>query len=215
MKFRRVLALLASTVILSACMQMQEVHTQVDAYSSIPADVEPKTIYIAPYRGVSRNSLEWQTNARVLAQTLTDKGFTIVDRQRDARLTAYFGFGIDQGERVQTTYAIPQWGVTGYSGANTYGTLSGNTYSARTTLSPTYGVTGYNTGTMTNVIYTRSVSIDMIDNRNRQQVFKSKAVSQGECNSFAPVASPIIKAVLSNFPQGKTGTVRLPVENEC
>lgn len=212
MKFYRALTVIASALVLSACMQVQ---TQVDAYSSIPADLEPKTIYIAPYRGVSGNSLEWQTNARILAQTLSEKGFSVVSRQRDARLTAYFGFGVDQGERVQTAYSIPQWGVTGYSGANTYGTVYGNTYSATTTLNPTYGVTGYSTGTTTSVVYTRSVSIDMIDNRNRQQVFQAKAVSRGSCNSFAPVASPIIAAVLSNFPQGKTGTVTLPMENEC
>src|SRR6056297_442679 len=75
MKFFKALAVIASALILSACMQVQ---TQVDAYSSIPADLEPKTIYIAPYKGMSGNSLEWQTNARILAQTLSEKGFSVV-----------------------------------------------------------------------------------------------------------------------------------------
>lgn len=213
MNFKKALILIASFLSLAACMKTVE--TQVDAYSSIPADLEPKTVYVAPYAGMNGNSLEWQTNAQILANVLNEKGFTVVGRQRDARLTAYFGFGIDRGERVQTAYSVPQWGVTGYSGANTYGTLYGNTYSATTTLNPTYGVTGYSTGTSTSIVYTRSVSIDMFDNKNREQVFQAKAISRGSCNSLAPVAPYIITSVLTNFPEGKTGTVNLAAELEC
>ena len=213
MKVSRLAAVLASALSLSACMNVVE--SQVDAYSSIPVDFEPKTVFIAPYKGVSSNSLEWQTNARILAQSLSTKGFSVVGRKREARLTAYFGFGIDRGEMVRTAYSIPQWGVTGYSGANTYGSVYGNSFTATTTLTPTYGVTGYSTGTRTDVVYTRSVSIDMIDNSNGKQVFQAKAISRGSCNSFAPVAAPIIDAVLSNFPQGKTGKVSLPMKNDC
>lgn len=212
MNLIKLLAVNFTAMLLVACMPVE---TQVDAYSTIPADLEPKTIYISPYRGVSESSLEWQSNAQILAQILTEKGFSVVGRQRDARLTAYFGFGINQGERVQTAYSIPQWGVTGYSGANTYGSVYGNTYSATTTLNPTYGVTGYSTGVSSSIEYTRQVSIDMIDNRDRKQVFQARAVSRGSCNSFAPVASAIIRAVLTNFPEGKTGTVSLPSDNEC
>lgn len=212
MVFHGKFVLIALALFLSACGQVQ---TQVDAYSSIPSDLEPKTVYIAPYKGTSGNDLEWQANAQVFAQVITQKGFTVVSRQRDARLTAYFGFGVDEGETVRTPYSIPQWGVTGYSGASTQAMFLGNSYSSRTTLTPSYGVTGYTTGVATSIVYTRSVSIDMIDNSNRKKVFQSKAVSRGSCNSFRPVASAIISAVLSNFPDGKTGLVSLPMENEC
>lgn len=192
-----------------------QVNTQVDAYSSIPDDIEPRTVYIAPFRGMSSSDLQWQAHARVLAAVLNEKGFTIAPRQRDARLTAFFGFGIDQGETVQTSYSIPQWGVTGYSGATTTGSVFGSSFRATTTYTPRYGVTGYRSGIATNVVFTRSVAIDMFDNRTRQQVFQARGVSRGSCNSFGPVAEQIIGAVLSNFPAGRTGRVALPMQDDC
>jgi hypothetical protein len=206
------LAILVTFVALTGCVQIE---TQVDAYSTIPDDLEPKTVYIAPYQGMDGNSLQWRTNAQVFASILGEKGYQVVSQKGQARLTAFFGFAIDQGERVQTSYSIPKWGVTGYSGANTYGTVYGNSYSATTTLTPTYGVTGYSSGVRSDVIYTRSVAIDMIDNKTRQRVFQAKGISRGTCASFAQVAKPIITSILSEFPKGKTGTVQLPFESDC
>jgi hypothetical protein len=210
MKFFKYIASLGLAIFLSGCMQVQ---TQVDAYSEIPEDLEPKTIYLVPYKGTSASNLEWKANAKILAQVLKEKGFSVVRNRRDARLTAFFGFGIDRGQQVSTPYTIPQYGVTGYSGANTYGSVYGNTFTAHTTFTPTYGVTGYSSGTITEVHYTRSVSIEMIDNKTRKPVFQARAVSRGKCGSFKPVAAPIISAVLSNFPKGKSGTVTLPLDS--
>jgi Domain of unknown function (DUF4136) len=211
MRLLKIVSLFAAAA-LSACTQ---VSTQVDAYSSIPEDINPKTIYISPYQAKDANNLKWRANSKTLAQVMEESGFTVVSSKREARLTAFFGFAVDQGEVVQTAYSIPQWGVTGYSGANTYGTFYGNTYSGTTTLIPTYGITGYSTGSRKDTIFTRSVAIDMVDNTTRQKVFQARAVSRGSCNSFAPVAASIIKAVMTNFPKGKTGSVILPMEGEC
>jgi len=212
MKLSRLLPLFAMMG-LGGCMTTVE--TQVDAYSAIPAELEPKTVYIAPYENSDAKRLEWQTNAQKLAGVLSTKGFTTVSKRRDASLIAFFGFNVDQGERVQSTYSIPQYGVTGYSGANTYGNVYGNSYTATTTLTPTYGVTGYQTGTSTDTIFTRSMSIDMVDSKTGKQVFEAKAVSRGSCNSFAPIANQIIGAALSDFPKGKTGKVSLPSDAKC
>jgi len=200
-------------LMLAACAM--PVKTEVDAYSKIPADLNPKTIYITPFKGINAQDIEWQTNAQTLASVLSEKGFEVVGRQRDARITAYFGFSVDKGERVQSSYSIPQYGVTGYSGANTFGTIYGNSFSSTTSFTPTYGVTGYSSGTITREIFTRVVAIDMVDNKTRQQVFKARGVSRGRCNSIAPVAVSIIKAILSDFPGGRTGTVFTDMENKC
>ncbi|WP_420819272.1 DUF4136 domain-containing protein [Pacificoceanicola onchidii] len=188
--------------------------THVDAYSSIPKDLDSRTIYLTPY-SESQVGPQWRTNAGILATVLAEKGFEVVQDRSKARLIAFFGFAVDKGEQVQSTYSIPQWGVTGYSGATTTGTIYGNSYNATTTLTPTYGVTGYSTGTVTSTVYTRSVAIDMFDTVNKELVFEATAVSRGSCNSFTPVAGAIIRAVLTNFPNGKTGTVTLPMDNEC
>lgn len=197
---------------LSGCMQVQ---TNVEAHSSIPADIAPKTVYITPYNPSDANSLEWRTNAGILASVINEKGFQVVNRKQDARLTAKFGYLIDEGQAVQSSYSIPQYGVTGYSAARTTGTIYGNTYTANTTMTPTYGITGYTTGTQTDIMFTRGAVVEMVDNTNRQTVFEGKAVSVGSCFSFSSVAPQILGALLTNFPGGKTGRVDMQWDGGC
>lgn len=211
----RLLFVVASVIVSVLIGGCTEVKTQVDAYSTIPQNIETRTVYVAPLQGMSANDLQWQANAQILALVLAEKGFSVVGSQRDAALTAYLGFGVDQGERVQEAYSVPQFGVTGYSGAQTYGSVYGSHYSATTTFTPTYGVTGYQTGVRSSVIYTRLLAIDMIDNRTRQQVFQGRGVSRGACGSFTAVAPQVIGAVLSNFPAGYNGTVSAQSDVDC
>ncbi|MCB1353251.1 MAG: hypothetical protein KDK03_10995 [Rhodobacteraceae bacterium] len=200
----------ASLVLLFVAACAPVVKTQVEAYSEIPADIEPKTVYIAPRDNTAAARLDWKANAEVLAGVLSAKGFSTVPERSKARLTAFFDYSVDQGEIVQTTYSTPEWGVTGYSSANTYGSVYGNSYSSTTTLTPTYGVTGYRQGTMTGTLFTRTVHIDMIDNTTGKQVFQVAGVSRGTCGSFSQVAAPIIAAVLTSFPEARSGYLQLP-----
>lgn len=199
--------------LLSGCMST--IQTQVESFSAIPEDAEPKTVYLAPFEAKDARSLEWRRVAGVLSASLTSKGYTVVPRKAEAKYTAFFGFAIDDGKRVQSQYSIPQWGVTGYSGANTYGTYGAGYYSANTTLMPTYGVTGYTTGTKAETIYTRAFGIDIADNKSKKMVYEGRAVSAGACHSFAAVSKQIIESTLENFPKGKTGTVSKPFDGSC
>jgi hypothetical protein len=226
MKHFRFLAVLVGVALLAGC---QQVRTQVDAYSVIPADIEPKTVFLAPYKGMDGSSLAWQANAAIVARVLAEKGFTPVASRKQARLVAFFGFAVDEGERVTTAYLIPQWGYVGYGGGwygpGVYGpgyVVGPGPYSSwgggwgwGSPVGPAFGVVGYTPALRTETVYTRSASIDMIDTRAGRQVFQAKAVSRGECGLFAPVADPIVRAVLKNFPQGTTGTVTLPQTDRC
>lgn len=221
----RLLAVAAAVALVAGCMQ---VRTQVDAYSVIPADIAPKTVFIAPYKGMDGSSLAWQANAAIVAQVLAEKGFTPVASRKQARLVAFFGFAVDQGERVTTAYLIPQWGYVGYGGGWGPGFYGGGWAGGGyiggpgpywgwggPMVGPPMGVVGYTPALRTETVFTRSVSIDMIDTRAGQKVFQAKAVSRGACGLFAPVAEPIVRAVLKNFPQGTTGSVTLPQTSSC
>lgn len=222
MTLLRLLAGMVAVALLAGCMQ---VSTQVDAYSAIPADIEPKTVYIAPYTGMDGSSLAWQTNAATLAGVLAGKGFTRVSSRDQARLVAFFGFAVDQGERVTTQYLVPQWGYVygpglygpGFRGGGWYGPGPYRAYGWGWggSVGPAFGVVGYTAGIRTETIFTRSAAIDMIDTRTGKTVFQGKAMSRGTCGVFAPVAMPMIQALLSNFPQGRTGTVTLPQQDRC
>lgn len=203
---------LFAALALSGCMQVQ---TNVEAHSSIPPDIAPKTVFLIPYNPSDGSSLEWRTNAGILASVFNEKGFQVVSRKQDARLTAKFGYVIDEGQAVQSNYSIPQYGVTGYSAARTTGNIYGNSYTANTTLTPTYGVTGYISGTQTDVLFTRGAVLDIVDNTTRQTVFEGRAVSVGSCFSFSSVAPQILGALLSNFPAGKTGRVDMQWDGSC
>ena len=201
-----------AALFLSGCVSVQ---TQVEAYSEVPSDIEPKTVYIAAFSGDDATSMAWRQSAGALATVLSEKGFKAVSSKKDARLVAFFGYAVDKGQIVTSQYSIPQWGITGYSGANTYGSFYGNSYSSTTTLNPTYGVTGYSTGTRTEKLYTRSVKVVMMDQKTKKRVFEGLGVSTGSCAAFGSVAPQIIGAVLSEFPKGRVGTVTLPLDGSC
>ncbi|WP_300037274.1 hypothetical protein [uncultured Roseobacter sp.] len=191
------------------------VRTDVEAYSTISEIEQVGKVFIAPYNREDASSLQWLTNAGIFRSVLEEKGIAIAERRSEASSIAYLGFAVDEGETVQSTYSIPQYGVTGYSGSQTTGSIYGSSYSANTTYTPTYGVTGYSTGTKTSVIYTRGMAVDIVDARNNSKVFEAISVSRGSCSSFAGVARPIIEATLANFPKGKVGSVEVSIESAC
>jgi hypothetical protein len=125
---------------LSGCNMVK---SDVTAFSAMTITDIEKRIYVAPYDQEQAQSLEWQTYARKIQGKLTDAGYVVTFDPSQAELMAFFGYGIDSGKEVQTSYVIPQWGVTGYSGAYTTGsaTTIGNytTYQSTTTLQPQYG----------------------------------------------------------------------------
>ncbi len=183
--------------------------SNVESYSSISGDVDGAKIYIVPSTGQDTKSLLWKQNKSVLVHELNAFGFSETDNADKADFIAYFGYAVDEGKLVTTNYAIPHRGITGYSEANTSGTFSGNTYSETTTLTPIYGVTGYSVGSRTDKVFTRSATLFLVDKSAQETVFEGTASSTGSCHAFAPVAPYIIRAILTNFPNGKVGRVTL------
>lgn len=210
MKFILPIMLIAS--LLAACTPL---HTSVEAHSTIPADVSPRTVYIAPLSAQEASSLQWATNARSLAAAFSERQFTVVPTAEAARFTARFGLAIDGGQNVTRSYSIPQYGVTGYSGSTTTGYVYGNTYSANTTYTPTYGITGYQNGVTTQREYTRVAVVEVVDNSTRQRVFDGRGISVGGCSSLSQVAGPMFSSILTSFPAGHAGLVEKYLETDC
>ncbi|MDB2454342.1 hypothetical protein N9X02_11775 [Planktomarina temperata] len=200
-------------VIMYAIVGCVKVESNVESYSSLDNTALGASVFVAPTKGQATNTLSWAKNKSLLEQELKSSGLKVVSSPKRADYLAYFGFAVDTGQLVTTNYSIPQYGVTGYSGANTYGSVYGNSYSSTTTLNPTYGVTGYSSGSTTNKIFTRSAKLFLQNRKSKEIVFEGNAVSSGSCHSFAPVAPYIIKSILTNFPDGKVGRVVLDTED--
>ena len=158
---------------LTGCLRHALMKPTVQSFSAIDQFDSSKQLMVVPYNGKQASSLEWKTYATKIEARLIKPGYQITHEANMAQLVAYFGYAIDQGKEVLTTYAIPQYGMTGYNSARTTGTIAtiGNfaSYNATTTLQPSYGVTGYIPGTRRNVVFTRSLGIDIIDVASNQK----------------------------------------------
>lgn len=212
-------SLAALTVAFGLAGCMSKVKSDVTAFSTLTEDDAGKAVLIAPYDEAQGSSLEWRSYAEIMATKLREKGFRVAERPDQADLVAFFGYAIDGGEQVQTTYSLPEWGVTGYSGAHTTGTVqsygSFGTYSATTTLTPQYGVTGHSTHSVTSTVYTRSLAIDIIDAETGEKKWEMTLASTGRCGRFAAVAPVFFDAAFQSFPSGSGGTVMLDSDGNC
>lgn len=195
--------------------------SNVTAFHDLPADWNGRAVSVLPYEEQESPTLEWRTYKSMVESHLRKSSF-VVTSPNEADFLVFFGYGIDQGREVVSTYSIPEFGVTGYSGAYTTGSVSSYgsgyaTYSGTTTLTPTYGVTGYSTGVSSSTVYTRSLSMDILDRRSRNRLWEMKLRSQGSCGNIASVMPYFIQAAFDQFPgpSGKSRTIELPFDGKC
>jgi hypothetical protein len=171
-----------SALVLCACASQPYVSSQVSTFHELPPDWKGSTVAVVPHDADAEHSLEWRSYRSRVEDQLKKAGFVIATPE-EAQLLAYFAYAIDGGKQVQRTYSVPQFGVTGYSGGYTTGTVYSygglSTYSGTTTLTPQYGVTGYSTGVDTYTRFTRSLSVDIVNAANREKLWEMRLKSSG------------------------------------
>ncbi len=107
----------------------------------------------------------------------------------------------------------PIWGQTGVSSSTTTGSVNmyGNygSYSGTTFYTPTYGITGFTSGTTTSTQYNRAVHLDIFDNQpssiNPSKIYESKVISTGSCGVISEVIDEMFDALFRNF-RGESGS---------
>jgi hypothetical protein len=181
-----------------------------------------ETVYVILAATAARATLEDQAWVRLAESEFAARGFRIVSSPANAALVAVVGLAIDAGRKVARPFMIPQWGVTGYSGAQTFGTFSRfgdvGTYSGTTTLMPQYGVTGYATGVATQRVFTRRGILLVFrppPTPNPVPVFEARAVSEGSCGMLSTVAPSFVAALFEKFPAGGSGLVEKDMKAAC
>ena len=222
MKLPRVLCLLlACSLALYGCARL--VNAQVTTFHTLSSNTAGKSVAIFPGLG-ERDSLERRAYSAKLAQRFAAAGYRVLDWCEQCGKPDYvvlFSYGIDNGTLVSQTFSIPQWGVTGYSGSQTTGTISsfGNmsTFNASTLNVPQYGITGYSTGTYTSKVFSRAIVLDLFDTSKLDpkkpssiaaaKVYEAKITSEGSCGSMAGIIDPLLDALFKDFP-GESGKVR-------
>lgn len=196
--------------LLQACATVSPfVDTSVTVFHELPPTPLAETVIaVMPWRKELSDSLEFKTYAARIEARLRERGYVISGPGIPASHAMFVKYGIDDGRTVATPYSIPQFGVTGYSGSQTMGTVStyGNTsyLNATTTRTPTYGVTGYQTGVATHRVFTRFVSIDIVQlsstPETSRKVFEGRLRSEGSCGNFVSIMPILVDSLFMTFP---------------
>ncbi len=217
MRFCKALALLAC---LSACAP--QLQTRLESFSAPPPPAATSSFFVLAGSREQAASLESQQWVSLTAAQLAKRRFQLAPSLESADYVAVVGLGMDRGQTVNEPISIPQWGVTGYSGAQSFGTVSrfGNvaSYSGTTTLTPTYGVTGYTTSVVSRQVFTREGVLSVFRRSagpSAAPVFQARGISEGSCGLLSVVAPALIETLFAKFPQGGSGTVQMPFQGSC
>jgi hypothetical protein len=221
MKVLRLLYAISIALSLSACGS--NISTQVEAFASNNPPHIGDRIWIFPIVENGQETLENAVWVNTAKEELIKKKFIIANSPETADVFLGVGVTMKGARDVQSTYHIPQFGVTGYSGARTSGTVSSyggvGTINTTTTLIPQYGVTGYTSGVQTNRVFDRfGMAIfyrPAPANQKPIEVYSVRANSSGSCGMLSAVAPAIIIAMLKEFPKPTTSRIDMPWDGRC
>jgi hypothetical protein len=218
---RRIFLLIA-TVSLSACQTVPVVTVSVDGLAS-PAAAGAKTYYLAPLdNSVRASDLQFVEFAGQVERAFASRGLTRVGRDAASSpdIYVFLDYGIGEPRKRVGTYSIPHWGQTGVQSSYTTGSVSSSGYySATTTYTPSYGITGYSTGVYEYSTYTRHIMLDAIfaDGTARATpAFRTSIVSEGTSGDLRAMF-PILLLAARDYLAANTGsalTVEISVDDK-
>lgn len=219
----------STLAILSGCAtmgQQLQYHVAVDSLASSTAKEKHTYLLLPGNEGITWDDLQFQEYALYLMRVLNSQGFISADKAEDADVAIVLSYGIGDPQTYQYSYALPVWGKTGVSSAQTYGTATayGNsaTYSETTTYTPTYGVTGYSTQLSSVTTYFRYALVTAYDFKafkesNKQvQLWRTTITSTGSSGDLRRVFPILISAAVPYLATntGKQVPVRLYESDE-
>lgn len=194
------------------------------AASDIKSD---KEYFLIPGdKNIELDDLEFVEMSKYIHRIMTDNGYSLCKNGDQCDEVIAVSYGIGSPTTETGSYSIPQYGQTGYSGSNTYGTITnhGNgtgTYSGTTYYTPQYGITGYTTNTFTVTKYTRYLKIVSFDakllmhNNKLKQLWTTTVLSRGTSCDLRRIM-PVMAIAAKNYiavDSGKTVEVDLNDRN--
>jgi len=161
MKIKSLLITIIMASILAGCGGSVYL-VKVDSFGD--SDLHGKSYVLLP---ASENvgGLEFNEYSTYVHRALKKKGFRrSLDGIDTAKIAIFMDYGISEPKTYQESYSIPQWGTTGISSSYTSGTISSyGSYTGTTSYTPSYGITGYSSGTSSRTEYTRYLKLSAVD----------------------------------------------------
>lgn len=142
---------------LTGCAGIGKYAVNVDSIAAYDA-FDHTTYAIIPGAGVS-DGLEFDSYANQLESVLAGLGFIRKQDTKDASVDVLLSYRVGKAQVSNYTTSVPEWGITGYRGSYTRGTMVGNQYTGITTYVPAYGIAGYRQVSNTVTDYPLSIQI--------------------------------------------------------
>lgn len=211
---------IALVSLFTGCATVQsQFHADVDSISSGTPDATQRYMLFAGNKDASPEDLQFREFASYVKRALAARGFSEATSPKDVDIAIFLAYGIGDPQTHHYTYSLPMWGQTGVSSSYTTGTVSPyGTYSATTTSTPAYGVTGYTTLAGEDVTYFRFLIVDAYDVSASYQtnklvpVWRTTVTSTGSRDDLRRV-SPVLVASAQPYLGTNTGKkVRVVLE---
>lgn len=219
----RKICLLLVVLPLIACAR---VRANVEVFHRLPSDFLGTSVAIWPADKNKENTIEFEAYSAKLAEHLRKVGLRVVPIDTEPDYVVLFDYAIGTGQQITGTYSLPQYGVTGYSSAQTYGSVQSYggyaTYSGTTYLNPTYGATGYTSHSYTRTEFPRSLLVTIYKSNRAhpeasEQVYQMTVSSSGRCGALSEVIDEMLDAGFQEFP-GESSSSReviIPAKANC
>lgn len=181
----------------------------IGTYTIIPLD-----------ESVNHTDLQFREFARYVRSSIPRSMGHYVEPDADPDAVVILAYGIGDPATEVSSFSIPQFGQTGISSAQTFGTMSsyGNhgTYSGTTTFTPTYGITGYSTHIASQRTYSRHIALFAYDLKSSggepRQIWQTVIQSRGSNDDLRSVFPIMIAAagptIGSNTSESQRITIR-------
>lgn len=187
------------------------VRSDIAVFHRVGDQLQGASFYFIDLEGQA-GSLEHESYCGVVGDHLIGAGMRQAPTLAEANILIAIDYFI--GAPMQRTVHMPVFGQTGVSGSTTTGVIQtyGNTSAvqARTTYTPTYGVTGY--VPVNGTAYQRGFTLLMYDSKHSQKgdvkpVYEGRVSSVGSTGALPRVLPTLIAALFEEFP-GTNGDTR-------
>ena len=168
--------LIVITFYISGCSSTQYVTknkprylVKVDAYGNDNYLHEKKYILVPSDSTINTKDLQYIVFSDMIKKSLSQKGYIEATKPDEANVAIFFKYGISNPKTFHRTISLPQWGETGISSTNTSGSVEINpfsnniNYNQKTSVTPSYGITGMNRIPLTIVQYLRYLTLTAYD----------------------------------------------------
>lgn len=202
---RGILIIMMAAMMLGGCAKY--VQTNVSVFHELPKPV-PKPTFVILASDEQKQSLEFQTYAKMVGDRLVAHGFS--EDRTHPRYGVYLSYGIDGGREVYST--MPVYGHTWVGAYYPFRPARPGLYGGMVMM-PTYGIVGNET--RVDREFGSFLSIDLVDlSTADHKVYEARVTGTSDVPFLGTVMPALVKSAFEDFPgqSGSTRTARIPLE---